>query len=142
MAGRLFPANGGPSIVLTKPSMLLGRAVGCDIRLPDSVVSNRHCGLLFNGTHWIVSDLGSRNGTVANGLPASNTILKTGDTLIVAAKFRFVIEYDVRVERQRFSEPEAQEDSIHGDDRSYLEHGPATRRLEPHDKDVWSKFEK
>jgi len=142
MAGRLFPANGGPSIVLAKPTLLIGRAFGCDIRLSDSVVSNRHCVLTFNGSHWMVSDLGSRNGTVANGLPAANTILKTGDTLIISAKFRFVIEYDIRVERQRFSEPEAAEESIHGDERSYLEHGPATKRLEPHDKDVWSKFEK
>lgn len=141
MAARLFPANGGPSILLSKPTMLVGRAYGCDIRLQDSVVSNRHCSLAFNGKHWTVSDLGSRNGTVANGLPAANTILKTGDTLIISAKFRFVIEYDVRVERQRFTAEDADEKALHGDDRSFLEHGPATKRLEPHDKDVWSKYD-
>ena len=141
MAGRLFPANGGPSIPLTKATMIVGRAFGCEIRLPDAVVSNRHCSLTFNGTHWTVSDLGSRNGTVVNGLPAFNSILKTGDTLIISAKFRFVIEYDMRIERQRFADG-AEEEVLHGDERSYLEHGPATKRLEPHDKDVWSKFEK
>ncbi|HEV3435739.1 MAG TPA: FHA domain-containing protein, partial [Gemmata sp.] len=104
MAGRLFPAGGGSSIPLTKPVMVIGRAHGCDIRLSDPVVSNLHCTLTFDGTVWMIEDKGSRNGTIVNGLPVAKPIpLKSGDTVIISAKFRLVIEYTTIAERQRFS---------------------------------------
>ena len=31
---------------------------------------------------------------------------------------------------------------LRGDDRRWDEDGPATKRLEPHDKDIWSRFER
>lgn len=143
MAGRLFPAGGGASIPLTKPVMVIGRAYGCDIRLSDSVVSNLHCTLTFDGTVWVVEDKGSRNGTIVNGIPVNKPVpLKSGDTLIISAKFRLVIEYTTTAERQRFSQVSEEDASpTLGDDRNYGEHGPATKRLEPHDKDVWSRFD-
>jgi pSer/pThr/pTyr-binding forkhead associated (FHA) protein len=143
MAGRLFPAGGGASIPLTNRVMIIGRAQGCDIRLADPIVSNRHCVLQYDGGHWLIEDLASRNGTRVNGLPVVKPmVLKTGDTLIISAKFRFVIEYSPSVERNRFAGPGAGGDGPpSGDDRNYLEHGPATKRLEPQDKDIWSKFE-
>jgi pSer/pThr/pTyr-binding forkhead associated (FHA) protein len=143
MAGRLFPAGGGSSIPLTKPVMVIGRAHGCDIRLSDPVVSNLHCTLTFDGTVWMIEDKGSRNGTIVNGLPVAKPIpLKSGDTVIISAKFRLVIEYTTIAERQRFSAQNEEGDPpTLGDDRNYGEHGPATKRLEPHDKDVWSRFE-
>ncbi|HJZ57045.1 MAG TPA: FHA domain-containing protein [Gemmataceae bacterium] len=144
MAGRLFPAGGGRSIPLTKPVMVVGRAYGCDIRLNDPVVSNRHCLLTFDGRCWTVEDEGSRNGTMLNGRRVmEKEPMKSGDTLTISTKFRFVIEYTMLVERQRFAEAEETgAPPTLGDDRSYLEHGPATNRLEPHDKDVWSEFER
>jgi pSer/pThr/pTyr-binding forkhead associated (FHA) protein len=145
MAGRIFPAGGGRSIPLTKRVMVIGRAIGCDVHIPNPVVSNRHCALEFDGRYWTLQDLGSRNGTVLNSLPVGNKkqVIRSGDTMILSAKFRYVIEYDPVVERQRFAElGDADEQILAGDDRRYLEHGPATDRLEPHDKDVWSKFEK
>jgi pSer/pThr/pTyr-binding forkhead associated (FHA) protein len=141
MAGRLFPAGGGSSISLNKPVMILGRALGCDVQINQAVVSNRHCRLQFDGRQWVVQDLGSRNGTMVNGLPVTRKELKTGDTLIISAKFRFVIEYDALVERRRFAGMDEHEKSAVGDDHSFEEYGPATKRLEPHDRDVWSRFE-
>jgi pSer/pThr/pTyr-binding forkhead associated (FHA) protein len=143
MAGRLYPAGGGASISLGKKKIVIGRALGCDIRMEDAVVSNCHCILEFDGTNWTVKDPGSRNGTMVNGVRlADKVVLKSGDTLIISAKYRFVIEYSTSVERQRFAEAEEQGARHTGDVRTYVEHGPATKRLEPHDKDIWSKFEK
>jgi pSer/pThr/pTyr-binding forkhead associated (FHA) protein len=140
MAGRLFPAGGGRSIALTKRVMILGRSPDCDIRVDNPVVSGRHLRLIFDGNAWVVEDLQSRNGTAVNGRAVTKQALKSGDTLIVSAKIRFVIEYKAATERMRFAEGN-EEPQQAGDDRSYTEHGPATTRLEPHDKDVWTEFE-
>lgn len=140
MAGRLFPA-GGRSIVLTKFVMVIGRAAECDIHLNDVIVSGRHCALIFDGAGWAVEDLKSKNGIWVNDQPVAKRLLKSGDTLTVSRKYRFVIEYDLKVERERFSGlTESAEIILRGDDRKYAEHGPATKRLEPDEKDVWSKF--
>jgi pSer/pThr/pTyr-binding forkhead associated (FHA) protein len=122
--------------------MIVGRAFGCDVRLENPVVSNRHCTLAFDGQHWVVEDLGSRNGTQVNGVATTRQVVKPGDTIVVSAKFRFVIEYDPVVERRRFATADDGGSVRHGDDRRFLEHGPATKRLEPHDKDVWSQLER
>jgi pSer/pThr/pTyr-binding forkhead associated (FHA) protein len=122
---------------------LIGRSPTCDIRVDYPIVSNRHCALVYDGTNWTIQDLNSRNGTKVNEVRVTTHVLKSGDTLAVAAKFRFVIEFDPAVERKRFVEAPPDAGSIlAGDDRTYAEHGPATKRLEPHDKDIWSKFEK
>lgn len=143
MAGRLFPAGGAASIVLTKPVLVIGRAPVCDIKLPQTFVSNRHCVLRFMDFVWNVEDLQSRNGITVNDRPVTKHYLESGDTLTIARKLRFVIEYDPVVETQRFASlGDAAEQLLHGDDRKYDEHGPATKRLEPHDKDVWSRFER
>jgi len=142
MAGRLFPAGGVRSIALTKPVMYIGRSSTCDIRLNFPVVSNRHCALIFDGTNWTIQDLNSRNGTRVNEIRVTTQVLHSGDTVSIAAKFRFTLEFDIAVERRRFIEMSPEVGSIlTGDDRTFEEHGPATKRLEPHDKDVWSRFE-
>ncbi len=144
MAGRLFPAGGGASISLTKRIMVIGRAYGCDIRFDNPVVSNSHLRLEFDGRSWTVEDLGSRNGTVVNALPVrGRQAVKSGETITVSAKYRLVIEYDPAVERRRFAAIEDGAENVQtGDDRTHLEHGPATTRLEPHDRDVWSQMER
>ena len=113
MAGRLFPAGGARSIPLSKPIIYIGRAPECDIQLSFSVVSNRHCALIFDGTNWTIQDLGSRNGTRVNEHWVTHQVLQSGDTVSVAAKFRFTVEFDIAVERKRFLEmPEVDRGSV------------------------------
>jgi pSer/pThr/pTyr-binding forkhead associated (FHA) protein len=142
MAGRLFPAGGAPSIVLTKCFILIGRSKECDIRLDHSFVSSRHCALWWDGDHWILEDLSSRNGTAVNNTQITKHSLRSGDTFTVSKRVRFVIEYESAVEEARFAglSPD-EEQRLLGDERTYREHGPATKRLDPHDKDIWSTFE-
>ena len=142
MAGRLFPAGGAASIPLSKCFILIGRSDECDIRLNHSFVSSRHCALWWDGINWVLEDLASRNGTAINNRPITKQFMKSGDTLTISKRIRYVIEYDSLVEQQRFAGISLDEEQrLLGDDRSYREHGPATKRLEPHDKDVWSSFE-
>ena len=45
----------------------IGRATGSDLRLTDMTVSWRHAELRRAGDDWVLADLGSTNGTRANG---------------------------------------------------------------------------
>jgi pSer/pThr/pTyr-binding forkhead associated (FHA) protein len=47
--------------------VVIGRAVGCDIRLNDLHVSRRHCELRPGRGEYRLVDLGARNGVFVNG---------------------------------------------------------------------------
>ncbi len=47
-------------------SVTIGRSEECDITLRDKMCSRKHVRLDWNGTSWIITDLGSRNGVRIN----------------------------------------------------------------------------
>lgn len=56
-------------------------------------VSARHAQLWAEGDHWIISDLGSRNGTAVNGQWCYNPLpFRVGDTVRLANSYDFVAE--------------------------------------------------
>ena len=60
----------------------LGRAEPSQIRLADSAVSSEHARLSRVGRAWVVTDLGSTNGTRVNELPVKHeAALRDGDVL-------------------------------------------------------------
>jgi len=59
----------------------IGRDPDCDVVLPASGVSRRHCTLLLDRGIVVIEDLESRNGTHVNGLRVRRTPLCTGDIL-------------------------------------------------------------
>ncbi len=83
----------------------IGSADGCDIQIPDAIVSHLHATLENHddGTCWI-KDNGSRNGTKVNGTPLSAETAKTGRMLkdgdivsITYVDFRFLDKAVVHV---------------------------------------------
>ena len=65
---QLTPANGGRAIPLRRARpMTVGRDDDCDVVIPDPSVSGRHARVDFDGVSWVVTDLGSTNGTWLNG---------------------------------------------------------------------------
>jgi CheY-like chemotaxis protein len=46
---------------------VVGREVGCDVRVCDPMISRRHCSIDWRNGVPVVEDLGSRNGTEVNG---------------------------------------------------------------------------
>jgi pSer/pThr/pTyr-binding forkhead associated (FHA) protein len=61
--------------------------------VPDPSISRSHCSLVFNGSHWVVADLASSNGTFLNGQKVEQpTIAMPGDRLGVA-RVEFRLEY-------------------------------------------------
>ena len=53
---------------MTKQEYFIGRDPSCDLRLESDKVSRRHCMLMIDQDRVMVRDMGSRNGTLVNGL--------------------------------------------------------------------------
>jgi hypothetical protein len=81
---------GGGRVSLDDTVAVIGRAPGSTIHLSDSSVSRKHAEVRPAGDGWVVSDLGSTNGTKVNGATVSERRLKDGDTITVGdAQLRF-----------------------------------------------------
>lgn len=69
----------GRAFELEGPPVIVGRREGCDVTLADSSVSRRHAKMEYSGGTWVVSDLGSTNGTYVNGVRINRKELSPGD---------------------------------------------------------------
>lgn len=70
----------------------IGRAPDCDVSLHDHLLSRHHCKLTPApaGDGWVVSDLGSKNGTIVNGQPVAQHRLRDNESFTVGrVKVRF-----------------------------------------------------
>ena len=56
-----------PELPFDAPRVVVGRAPGCDLQLPDPSVSPRHASLRQRGSDYVVVDEGSDNGTFVAG---------------------------------------------------------------------------
>ncbi len=83
MPAQLIALTGGPSILLDKPILLLGRNPECDIQIDSRKVSRRHCCIAQIHDYLIVRDLGSTNGTRINGVRVVEGRMKAGDELTI-----------------------------------------------------------
>jgi len=80
----MFRADGQRrSFSITKDMNVIGRREDCDLRIPLSDVSRKHCRMIVNGETINVEDLGSSNGTFINGERIQKADLSAGDTLQV-----------------------------------------------------------
>jgi len=67
---------------LTRPFITLGRSATRDIIIPDPRVSRHHAVLRQYSESYILSDVGSTNGTFVNGRRLDNThVLQHGDSI-------------------------------------------------------------
>ena len=82
--GDLLVLNGthqGACIPLTRERTLLGRGSHCDICINLPSASREHACLTAAHGQYYLEDLGSRNGTFLNTLPARNTKVHSGDEI-------------------------------------------------------------
>jgi pSer/pThr/pTyr-binding forkhead associated (FHA) protein len=72
----------GTVIPLGSSPIIIGRASDATVVLEDDFVSTHHARLTPNGTHWIVEDLGSTNGTwIDRTRVTAPMVLQPGTTL-------------------------------------------------------------
>lgn len=76
--------------VLTLPrgerAFVIGRSPHCDLAVPDMTVSWRHAELRWADGEWVLTDLGSTNGTRVNGwLAGGGFAVRPGDQVSFGA---------------------------------------------------------
>jgi pSer/pThr/pTyr-binding forkhead associated (FHA) protein len=104
----LAGAKKGTAIPLKKDDFVIGRASDCTLRAGSEAISRRHCVIKRAADGFVVSDLGSRNGTFVNDEQiAGETALKIGDTLRVGP-LTFCVEAWLRTAKGSDESTEAQ----------------------------------
>ncbi|HKD07052.1 MAG TPA: SpoIIE family protein phosphatase [Bryobacteraceae bacterium] len=90
----LSPDGKTQFVPLSKPRITLGRSSTADFSFPnDNGLSRQHLAIESEGDEWAVQDLGSKNGTVLNGVRvAARTPLKSGDRIMAG---HLIVIYDV-----------------------------------------------
>src|SRR5580700_10720875 len=53
--------------VFSVPELIIGREISNSICVPEQAVSRQHARVRFESSRWMLSDLGSRNGTMVDG---------------------------------------------------------------------------
>jgi hypothetical protein len=73
---------GDRRIVVGPAGVTLGRSRQCDVVLEDPNVSRQHAEIRPRGGSWVLSDLGSTNGSLLNGRRVTGPeVLKPGDEI-------------------------------------------------------------
>ena len=97
MVAQLTSLGDGPSILLDKPILLIGRDPECDIQIDSRKISRRHCCIAQVNDYLVVRDLGSTNGIRINGLRVQEGNLKAEDELTIGGS-RYRVSWDAAVE--------------------------------------------
>jgi pSer/pThr/pTyr-binding forkhead associated (FHA) protein len=86
MPAQLVPINGGstPAVLISRPVILVGRHIECDVRIDSPQISRRHCCLAMAYDRLVIRDLGSSNGVRVNGRVVDEAQLKHGDEVAIA----------------------------------------------------------
>ena len=94
MPAQLVALNDGPSILLDKPILLVGRHPECDIQIESRKISRRHCCIAQVSDFLVVRDLGSTNGIRINGVRVGEGRLAAGDELTLGNN-RYKVTWDI-----------------------------------------------
>ena len=70
----------GEEFKITKSVSNVGRGDGADIQIDDASVSRLHCAIVL-GSDVVVRDLGSTNGTLVDGIRATETVVRDGSII-------------------------------------------------------------
>lgn len=66
-----------------EPARVIGRAPDCDLIVDDLTVSRRHAALRWTPEGYALTDLGSTNGCLANGVRVSTALVRPDDHIML-----------------------------------------------------------
>ena len=89
----LIDTTHGKTFPLSSARQLIGRESNCDIVVPDINASRTHAELRFEQPGvWVLTDLGSTNGTLVNGRQITSQVLQGGERIVMGTtNLQFVI---------------------------------------------------
>jgi pSer/pThr/pTyr-binding forkhead associated (FHA) protein len=84
----------GKRLLVGPAGVTLGRSRQCDVVLNDPNVSRQHAEIRPRGGSWVLTDLGSTNGSSLNGRRIEGSeVIKAGDEIeIGTSTIRFELE--------------------------------------------------
>jgi pSer/pThr/pTyr-binding forkhead associated (FHA) protein len=115
----------GRSFTLERPR-LVGRAADADIRIEDAAFADRHARIDLSGETILLRDLGSAEGSLVNGEPVRDAVLRPGDQIVFDAHHRFVVEAPAIAMTREEVPPSLADDETYDDARPTRH---STRRL-------------
>jgi len=86
MSPRLLGIGGplkGTAFPLPAGEMSIGRDSSNQLWVIDPALSRRHCLVIADGERFSIRDLGSRNGTLVNGVPVEQQQIRHGDQIYI-----------------------------------------------------------
>lgn len=93
MPAQLVALSDGPSILIDKPILLLGRHPECDVQIESRKISRRHCCIAQVNDYLVVRDLDSTNGIRINGVRVVEGRLNSGDEVMIG-NHRYQVTWD------------------------------------------------
>jgi len=81
--GGAWLEEGGRRHALSPAGLVLGRSHDSDLVLADERASRQQARIQLQGDVWVISDLGSANGTFVNGERVRERVLRPGDEIRV-----------------------------------------------------------
>jgi pSer/pThr/pTyr-binding forkhead associated (FHA) protein len=76
----------GKNIEITKDEIIAGRSLDNDFVISDSSVSRKHFKITKDDDRFVISDMGSGNGTKVNGTKITSATLSDGDIISAGAR--------------------------------------------------------
>lgn len=72
-----------PQVCELGDETVIGRSVRATIQIDGDLVSRQHARIYRQGDRWYFEDLGSRNGSLLNGVRATAAELRNGDVIVI-----------------------------------------------------------
>src|SRR5713101_6302437 len=126
----------GTAFSLSERNVSIGRDPSNDLWIADHALSRQHCLLVAQDGQFAIRDLGSKNGTLVNGMPIGEHLLHDGDHISVGdSVFIFQLEEgEVHLERSPVELTETTEIELsplllRADDALYLQPDKVTASL-------------
>ena len=95
-------ARGDLRVLRPGDRLLVGRAPDAALSIPDPELSRRHLEVEWDGVTGHLVDLGSANGTMVNGSPVTDALLRSGDRVELGST---VLEIEVGEEARATGPP-------------------------------------
>jgi transcriptional regulator with GAF, ATPase, and Fis domain len=84
-------AQFSPAYLLHERDLIIGRDPAAGVCIPEASVSRQHARVHYRDGHWVLTDLGGRNGTIVDGESVQEVVLEHLHEIRVGdAIFKFV----------------------------------------------------